>query len=95
GATVPLLKFTINASYDVLVTGLSGHFGAELVLSLPSLGFRPFGVDILPSATTNQTGSITSSEFISSMLCSSRIKHIIHAATLHKFHVETTPSKKL
>ena len=79
----------MDMSYDVLVTGSSGHLGTALMLSLPTLGFKPFGIDILPSATTNRTGSITSRDFISSILSGSHIKHIIHAATLHKPHVET------
>lgn len=79
----------MDVSYDVLVTGSSGHLGTALMLSLPSLGFQPFGIDILPSATTNRTGNIMSREFIASVFCDSPIKHIIHAATLHKPHVET------
>lgn len=79
----------MDKTYNVLVTGSSGHLGTALMLSLPSLGFKPFGIDILPSATTNRIGSITSMNFISSILCDSHIRHIIHAATLHKPHVET------
>ncbi|OAA56923.1 NAD(P)-binding domain protein [Akanthomyces lecanii RCEF 1005] len=79
----------MTASYDVLVTGSSGHLGAALMLSLPSLGFQPFGIDILPSTTTNRTGSVGSKDFVSSILRDNHIKHIIHAATLHKPHIES------
>jgi nucleoside-diphosphate-sugar epimerase len=77
------------APYDVLVTGSSGHLGAALMLSLPSLGFNPLGIDILPSATTSQVGSISDRAFVHSILHGSHIKHILHAATLHKPHVES------
>ncbi|RLL96087.1 hypothetical protein CFD26_103760 [Aspergillus turcosus] len=75
------------SSYDVLVTGSAGHLGTALMLSLPSLGFRPFGIDILPSSTTTSVGSITDRAFIASILKTQPIKHVLHAATLHKPHI--------
>ncbi|KAK0388142.1 hypothetical protein NLU13_4387 [Sarocladium strictum] len=75
------------APYDVLVTGSSGHLGAALMLSLPSLGFNPLGIDILPSDSTTRVGSISDRAFVHSVLVGSHIKHILHAATLHKPHV--------
>ncbi|GFF46522.1 UDP-glucose 4-epimerase [Aspergillus udagawae] len=75
------------SSYDVLVTGSAGHLGTALMLSLPSLGFTPFGIDILPSSTTTRVGSITDRAFISSILKSQPIKHVLHPATLHKPHI--------
>ncbi|KAL0941513.1 UDP-glucose 4-epimerase [Colletotrichum truncatum] len=78
--------------YTVLVTGSSGHLGAALMLSLPSLGYHPLGIDILPSATTTITDTITNRDLISSILSSNpSITHIIHAATLHKPHVASHP----
>lgn len=73
--------------YDVLVTGSSGHLGTALMLSLPSLGFTPFGIDILHSETTHKVGSISDRGFVASILASSPFKYILHAATLHKPHV--------
>lgn len=75
------------ASFDVLVTGSSGHLGAALMLSLPALGFNPVGIDILASATTQHIGSIDDRAFVRHVLRASRIKHVLHAATLHKPHV--------
>ncbi|KAH8179160.1 NAD dependent epimerase/dehydratase family protein [Sarocladium implicatum] len=77
------------APYDVLVTGSSGHLGAALMLSLPDLGFNPLGIDILPAPTTQRVGSIADRAFVHSILHGSHIKHVLHAATLHKPHVET------
>jgi nucleoside-diphosphate-sugar epimerase len=77
----------MSSSYDVLVTGSAGHLGTALMLSLPSLGFRPFGIDILPSPTTTLVGSVSDRDFIASIFNSNSIKHILHAATLHKPHV--------
>jgi nucleoside-diphosphate-sugar epimerase len=75
------------ASYDVLVTGSSGHLGTALMLALPSLGFTPFGVDILPSATTTKVGSITDRAFVKGLFEHHSFKHVLHAATLHKPHI--------
>lgn len=74
-------------SYDVLVTGSAGHLGTALMLSLPSLGFKPLGIDILPSETTTQVGSVSDRAFIASIFDSNLIQHVLHAATLHKPHV--------
>lgn len=73
--------------YDVLVTGSAGHLGTALMLSLPSLGFKPLGIDILHSSTTTLVGSVSDRNFIASIFDSNPIKHVLHAATLHKPHV--------
>ncbi|KAL2136167.1 hypothetical protein VTI74DRAFT_5220 [Chaetomium olivicolor] len=73
----------------VLVTGSSGHLGRALMLSLPSLGYTPIGIDIKPSDTTTHVGSITDTAFLASLFNLLPIVHVIHAATLHKPHVES------
>lgn len=75
--------------YDVLVTGSSGHLGTALMLSLPSLGYHPLGIDILPSPTTTSVTSITDRQAITKILTENPIQHILHAATLHKPHVDS------
>ncbi|KAK2017060.1 NAD(P)-binding protein [Colletotrichum eremochloae] len=78
--------------YTVLVTGSSGHLGAALMLTLPSQGHTPLGLDILPSSTTTVVGSVTDRALVSSLLARHpSIVHIVHAATLHKPHVESHP----
>ncbi|TQN69866.1 UDP-glucose 4-epimerase [Colletotrichum shisoi] len=78
--------------YTVLVTGSAGHLGAALMLSLPSLGHVPLGIDILPSPTTTVVGSVTDRALIASLLARNpSIAHIVHAATLHKPHVDSHP----
>lgn len=78
----------MSSSYDVLVTGSAGHLGTALMLSLTSHGFKPLGIDILPSPTTTLVGSISDRDFIASIFFGSNpIKHVLHAATLHKPHV--------
>ena len=75
------------SSYNVLVTGSAGHLGTALMLTLPSLGFNPLGIDILPSRTTTIVGSVSDRAFIASIFSSNPIKHILHTATLHKPHI--------
>ncbi|KAI1065969.1 hypothetical protein LB507_001157 [Fusarium sp. FIESC RH6] len=76
-------------SYNVLVTGSSGHLGTALMLSLPTLGFKPLGIDILPSENTHLVGSITDHSFVTDIFMNNPIQHVLHAATLHKPHVES------
>lgn len=77
----------MSSSYDVLVTGSTGHLGTALMLSLPSLGFKPLGIDILRSPTTTFVGSVSDRAFIASIFNSNPIQHILHTATLHKPHI--------
>ncbi|KAL8386844.1 hypothetical protein RB595_010348 [Gaeumannomyces hyphopodioides] len=75
-------------SPDVLVTGSSGHLGRALMLSLHSHGHTPLGIDILPSETTHRQGSIADRSFVESLFRENpSLRHVIHAATLHKPHV--------
>ncbi|KAG4266481.1 hypothetical protein LB506_012445 [Fusarium annulatum] len=76
-------------AYNVLVTGSSGHLGTALMLSLPTFGFTPLGIDILPSENTTHVGSISDREFVTSLFQKHPIQHVLHAATLHKPHVES------
>ncbi|KAJ5106272.1 hypothetical protein N7456_002947 [Penicillium angulare] len=74
--------------FDVLVTGSAGHLGHALMLVLPSLGYKPLGIDILPSTTTTFVGSFADRSFVSHILANNlKIKHVIHAGGLHKPHV--------
>ncbi|KXX76130.1 UDP-glucose 4-epimerase [Madurella mycetomatis] len=73
----------------VLVTGSAGHLGRALMLALPSLGYDPVGIDINASETTTLVGSITDMAFLSRVFAAHRFEHVIHAATLHKPHVES------
>lgn len=57
------------------------------MLTLPSLGFKPLGIDVLPSPTTTIVGSVSDRAFIASIFNSNPIKHILHTATLHKPHI--------
>jgi nucleoside-diphosphate-sugar epimerase len=75
-------------SPNVLVTGSSGHQGCALMLSLASYGFSPIGIDILPSATTTHVGSVSDRAFVTRIFSENpSLRHVIHAATLHKPHV--------
>ncbi|CAG5158127.1 uncharacterized protein ALTATR162_LOCUS4996 [Alternaria atra] len=75
---------------NVLVTGAAGHLGCALMLSLPSYGYTPIGIDTLDSATTTHIGSITDRTFVESLFATHpKIRYVLHAATLHKPHVES------
>ncbi|KAL1840811.1 hypothetical protein VTJ49DRAFT_7710 [Mycothermus thermophilus] len=71
----------------VLVTGSSGHLGKALMLALPSHGYTPVGIDILPSSTTTVVGSVADKEFVKEVFGKFRPEHVIHSAALHKPHV--------
>ncbi|KAK3391399.1 hypothetical protein B0T20DRAFT_78392 [Sordaria brevicollis] len=86
----------------VLVTGSSGHLGRALMLSLPSLGYRPIGIDIKASETATFIGSFGDASLLQNLFTPSwlraqssldpqiePISHIIHCATLHKPHIES------
>ena len=77
---------------DVLVTGACGHLGYALMLSLPSYGFNPVGIDILPSSGNDghqvHVGSISDPDFCASIFQQyPTIRYVLHTATLHKPHV--------
>ncbi|KAJ5962519.1 hypothetical protein N7501_007460 [Penicillium viridicatum] len=74
----------MSLSYNVLVTSSAGHLGTALMLSLPSLGFKPLGVDILSSLTTTLVGSVSDRDFIASLFDSYPIRHVLYTATLYK-----------
>lgn len=60
------------------------------MLILPTLNLKPLGIDILPAETTHHVGSISDRGFVSSVVGSNpNITHIVHAATLHKPHIES------
>ncbi|KAI2955375.1 hypothetical protein CBS147323_9616 [Aspergillus niger] len=77
----------MSSEYDVLVTGSAGHLGTALMLCLPSMGYNPFGIDILSSPTTTAVGSVCDRTFIASIFRNNPIKHVLHTATLHKPHI--------
>ncbi|CZT42920.1 related to oxidoreductase [Rhynchosporium secalis] len=73
----------------VLVTGSSGHLGCALMHLLPNLGYTPIGLDIRPSETTTTVGSITDASILELLFTKYEFHSIIHAATLHKPHIES------
>lgn len=70
-----------------LVTGSSGHLGEALVHTLRGMGQEVVGLDVLPSRSTTDAGSITDREFVAR--CMRGVRVVYHAATLHKPHVAT------
>lgn len=71
----------------ILVTGSSGHLGEALMRTMLQTKINVIGIDILPSAFTSYTGSVTDREFINNVL--NGVDAVIHTATLHKPHVAT------
>lgn len=69
----------------ILVTGSSGHLGEGLVRVLRDRGVPVTGLDVLPSAFTDVTGSITDRDVVRGCLVG--VRAVVHAATLHKPHV--------
>ncbi|KAI6764571.1 hypothetical protein HG531_012458 [Fusarium graminearum] len=87
--TLSPLNLTFTASDISQQYCSSGHLGTALMLSLPSLGFTPLGIDILPSENTHHVGSINNRSFVTDIFANNKIRHVLHAATLHKPHVES------
>lgn len=70
-----------------LVTGSSGHLGEALVRVLRKQGKRAVSLDIKPGEFTDHVGSITDAALVGRLM--GDVDHVLHAATLHKPHVET------
>jgi UDP-glucose 4-epimerase len=83
----PLVPPPRRAPARVLVTGSSGHLGEALVRSLPSAGYEPIGLDVLPSPFTHEVGSIADRALV--RRCLRGADAVLHVATLHKPHVAT------
>jgi UDP-glucose 4-epimerase len=73
----------------VLVTGSSGWLGGALVPRLRAAGHLVTGFDLLPSPMTAVVGSITDAELVRTTIRDRGIEAVIHAATLHKPHVDS------
>lgn len=71
----------------LLVTGSAGHLGEGLMRLLRAQGRAARGIDIKPSAFTDEVGSIADREFAAAAMRGAN--GVIHAATLHKPHVAT------
>jgi UDP-glucose 4-epimerase len=71
----------------VLVTGSSGHLGEALIRVLRNAGHDATGVDLKPSPYTTVVGSIADRAVVRS--CVAGADAVLHAATLHKPHVES------
>lgn len=71
----------------ILVTGSTGHLGEALVRTLRDKNREVVGVDIVPSAFTNEVGSIVDRHFVKR--CMEKVDAVIHTATLHKPHIIT------
>lgn len=70
-----------------LVTGSAGHLGEALVRTLRETGAEVTGLDLVPSATTDQVGSIGDRSAVRRAVAGAEV--VYHAATLHKPHVGT------
>lgn len=73
----------------VLLTGSSGWLGQTLVPMLERAGHEVVGLDLGPGPTTRVTGSITDAALVQRIVLEHGIEAIVHAATLHKPHVES------
>lgn len=71
----------------ILVTGSAGHLGEALMRTLRDGGRDAIGIDVLPSPTTDVVGSIV--ERATVQRCMKDVDVVLHAATLHKPHVES------
>lgn len=77
----------IFVSMSILITGSAGHLGEGLMRTLHAAGRTVRGIDIKSSPFTDSVGSIGDRDFIRE--CMRGVRHVIHAATLHKPHVAT------
>jgi UDP-glucose 4-epimerase len=73
----------------ILVTGSSGHLGEALMRVLGEEGHDVIGLDVLASLHTTVVGSIADRACV--RRCMAGVDAVVHAATLHKPHVESHP----
>jgi nucleoside-diphosphate-sugar epimerase len=71
----------------ILVTGSAGHLGEALARVLSEQEHQVVGVDILDSPYTTVVGSIADRRTVQRAV--SGVQAVVHAATLHKPHVES------
>jgi UDP-glucose 4-epimerase len=71
----------------IVVTGSSGHLGEALMRLLRERADDAIGLDVLPGAFTDATGSITDGALVDELVAGADA--VLHAATLHKPHVGT------
>jgi len=71
----------------ILVTGSAGHLGEALMRTLRESEHDAVGVDVLASPYTDRQGSIVDRDFVRGAMHG--VDAVLHAATLHKPHVET------
>jgi UDP-glucose 4-epimerase len=71
----------------ILVTGSAGHLGEGLMRTLAHSEHEAVGLDSKESPFTQRVGSIAERAFVED--CVRGMDVILHAATLHKPHVET------
>jgi UDP-glucose 4-epimerase len=70
-----------------LVTGSGGHLGEALVRTLKDSEHDVTGVDMRPSPSTSEVGSIVDRQFVKR--CMNGMQVVFHAAALHKPHIGT------
>lgn len=71
----------------ILVTGCAGHLGEALVRTLRERGVEVVGLDVLDSPYTDIRGSISDRAVVDQ--CMRGVTAVLHAATLHKPHVDS------
>ncbi len=71
----------------ILVTGSAGHLGEALVRTLRAEGRAAVGLDVVASPFTDVVGSIADRAVVERAMKGART--VLHAATLHKPHVDT------
>jgi nucleoside-diphosphate-sugar epimerase len=71
----------------ILVTGSAGHLGEALVRVFSAEGHDVVGLDVLASPSTTVVGSIVDRTCV--RRCMEGVTAVVHAATLHKPHVDS------
>ena len=71
----------------ILVTGSSGHLGEALMRTLRGGGREAVGLDVAPGPFADVVGSIADRAVVAR--CMRGVRTVLHAATLHKPHVES------
>lgn len=72
-----------------LVTGSSGWLGQWLIPRLKALGHTVIGLDPVPNARTDITGSIADRALVRAAIGDHRLDAIVHGGALHKPNIET------
>jgi len=78
---------------EILITGSSGQLGSTTVTHLKANGHNVYGIDVLPSPTTNELIDINNKDAVENAL--KGFDAVIHTAAVHGKHFELSYAREI